>query len=551
MSLLRAIVIALLVLLVGCGGSSTSDPVNPPDGGGGGGGGTVTGQYIVLAWSELGMHCMDGKDYSVFSVLPPYNTIHAQVFKRADPPVAVTSGITVTYEAVADPNGSINTGSASKTNFWSYVTLLFHATVAPDIGLTGNATQSLTPHPLSFDSGSRFWIADAIPTVPYDDAGRSNAYPMAKIVVKDAQQNILATTTVVLSVSDEMTCSTCHASNSNSAARPASGWENATDPAKDVKWNILKLHDDREDISGMLGALASAGYTYQASLYNTAKAGTPILCAACHQSNALGTAGISPAAQLTTAMHSKHGPVVNPSTNTTLDNATSPLNSCYLCHPGVNTKCQRGAMRNIACYDCHGNVSAVGSSSRAGWLDVPACQMCHNNTQRYTTTFSSPGVWRTTTDTRFATNPNVPTTGKSLFRYSSGHGGTYCSACHGSPHAEYPTALASDNAAIIAVQGFAGKLNECGICHSPVPASLNGGPHGMHTVGQDWVNRHGSYADSNHTQCAACHGTDYRGTVISSVATARTFSVEGGSKTFAAGSMVGCYSCHNGPSGGD
>ena len=30
----------------------------------------------ILGWNNLGMHCMDS-DYSVFSVLPPYNTIEA------------------------------------------------------------------------------------------------------------------------------------------------------------------------------------------------------------------------------------------------------------------------------------------------------------------------------------------------------------------------------------------------------------------------------------------------------------------------------------------
>ena len=28
----------------------------------------------LLGWNNLGMHCMDS-DYSVFSVLPPYNTV--------------------------------------------------------------------------------------------------------------------------------------------------------------------------------------------------------------------------------------------------------------------------------------------------------------------------------------------------------------------------------------------------------------------------------------------------------------------------------------------
>jgi hypothetical protein len=34
-------------------------------------------KYRLTAWGELGMHCMDGKDYSIFSVLPPFNTMHA------------------------------------------------------------------------------------------------------------------------------------------------------------------------------------------------------------------------------------------------------------------------------------------------------------------------------------------------------------------------------------------------------------------------------------------------------------------------------------------
>ena len=30
-----------------------------------------TGNYMLTAWNDLGMHCMDGNDFSVFSVLPP------------------------------------------------------------------------------------------------------------------------------------------------------------------------------------------------------------------------------------------------------------------------------------------------------------------------------------------------------------------------------------------------------------------------------------------------------------------------------------------------
>ena len=34
--------------------------------------------WTVVGWNNLGMHCMDA-DFAVFSILPPYNTIHAQV----------------------------------------------------------------------------------------------------------------------------------------------------------------------------------------------------------------------------------------------------------------------------------------------------------------------------------------------------------------------------------------------------------------------------------------------------------------------------------------
>ncbi len=82
--------------------------------------------YTIVGWNNLGMHCMDA-DFSVSCLLPPYNTIHAQVIdptgKRVQDPIA--AGIVVTYEAIADGTGSINTTSQGKTNFWQYVLALF------------------------------------------------------------------------------------------------------------------------------------------------------------------------------------------------------------------------------------------------------------------------------------------------------------------------------------------------------------------------------------------------------------------------------------------
>jgi len=405
---------------------------------------------------------------------------------------------------------------------------------------------------MNYNAQSGYYEAVGIPTVPYDDKGIVNAYPTAKLVVKDATGKTLATTTVVLAVSDEMSCVTCHSSNSNAAAQPLAGWVNNSDPAKDVKLNILRLHDDRVDASPYLAGLSAKGYNYQGKLYDTAVAGTPILCASCHASAALSAPGVTGVRALTADMHSKHAAVVNPATNTTLDNASSPGGSCYLCHPGAKTQCQRGAMHNVPCYNCHGNLSLVGDSNRRGWIDLPSCQECHNGGTRYSTTFSSPGVYRTTNDTRFATNPNVPVANASLYRFSTGHGSLYCSACHGSQHAELPSTGSNDNVQAIKLQGYAAKLLECGICHTNPPSTGNQGPHSMHSIGQSWVSSHHEYVDSGgFQQCSYCHGSDYKGSPLAQVKVIRTFQIEdGATKTIQPNTNIGCYLCHNGPSGG-
>jgi hypothetical protein len=507
-------------------------------------------KYRLTAWSELGMHCLDGKDYSIFAVLPPYNTIHAQLLQMGSKPIPVTSGVTITYQAIADVAGSINTISSSKTNFWSYVSLLFLQKPPPDIGLTGNPTQSRTPQPLTYNPTLGYWEAVGIPTVPYDDNLKRKPYPMVAVVAKDLSGNTLATAHIVMPLSDELRCLTCHASNSDPYAKPAGGWVNHPDPAKDTKLNILRLHDDKFPIEQYLPLLDAQGYHYESSLEATANSGTPVLCAACHASAALGTQGLAGINPLTQDTHSLHGPVVYLKTGKTLDEATSPEDSCYLCHPGIKTKCQRGAMSQVPCFDCHGNLSYVGKEDRQGWLTLPACQMCHEERQRFTTTFDAPGHWRVATDLTFATDDDVPLPGYNLYRYSTGHGNMYCSTCHGSQHAEFPTVQANDNVYSKALQGYEGHIRECKVCHNPLPQTAKGGPHGMHTVGQGWVNAHHDLVHDP-APCSYCHGADYRGSFLSELKTKKTFRLEDhGTKTFPAGHRMNCYDCHDGPNPG-
>jgi hypothetical protein len=508
------------------------------------------------------MHCVDGTDYSVMSILPPYNNLHAQLVDRSANK-QVTSGVTLTYEAIADLGGSINTRSASKTNFWQYVAALFGASPAANVGLTGNLAPSLAPAPMSYNATQGWFEASGIPITPVDDASNKNFYPMVNVVAKDAQGKTLATAKAVLPVSDEMTCKACHTSRQTGTAAelaakpPVSGWAFDADPQKDWKKNVLRIHDDKQKANATFQqALTTKGYN-TAGLAATAAAGTPILCASCHASNALpgtGIAGISP---LTSAQHRSHSQVVDPTQNMKLDDITN-RSSCYLCHPGSVTKCLRGAMGNAVdasgnaimnCQSCHGLMKDVGATTRVGWLQQPNCQACHYDGKRETSALDASGALRQVTDTRFATTPNVPSSGYSLFRFSQGHGNLQCEACHGATHAEYASSHENDNVLSVALQGHRGTVRECTACHATVPSTTTGGPHGMHSTGTQWVKSHQGAAKNNRTQCAACHGADYKGTYLSEVRQAKTLSVESGSVTLAVGQRVGCYECHNGPSG--
>ena len=47
---------------------------------------TINKDYVLLAANDLGMHCAD-QDHQIFSILPPFNVVHAQVVKKGSVPV--------------------------------------------------------------------------------------------------------------------------------------------------------------------------------------------------------------------------------------------------------------------------------------------------------------------------------------------------------------------------------------------------------------------------------------------------------------------------------
>jgi hypothetical protein len=97
-----------------------------------------SGRYLDTGRLEQSRDALHGRRLLRVLLLPPYNTINAQLI---DPNgnLVTNPGITVTYQAVADPDGSINTTSQGKTNFWQFVLPLFGASPAFDVGLTGVA----------------------------------------------------------------------------------------------------------------------------------------------------------------------------------------------------------------------------------------------------------------------------------------------------------------------------------------------------------------------------------------------------------------------------
>jgi len=471
----------------------------------------------IVGWNNLGMHCMDS-DYSVFSVLPAYNTIEAQLIVNG---LLITNGAgyTVTYQAIADPSGSFNSTAMGKGNYYTYAHALFGATLTNEAGLAGwhmpgtnNTPQAMlfeqTNHPAADVSTLVNWLrAEGIPISPYDDARQKNPYPLMRLIARNAANQPIATNDIVLPVSDEMDCRACHASGTQPAAQPAAGWVWDGMPERDFRLNILRLHDERQFASNAVlypAALAARGFN-AAGLYRGVVAdGKPVLCAACHASEALGAPSYGSIPPLTASVHAFHGHVMDPDLHISLDNSANRA-ACYRCHPGSTTRCLRGAMgaavaadgsMALQCQSCHGNMSQVGSTNRVGWFMEPNCQSCHtgtatsNNGQiRYTSSFTDTnGTVRLPVNQTFATQPDTPAGGLSLYRFSAGHGGLQCEACHGSTHAEFPATHRNDNLRNIALQGHAGVMVECASCHTAMPNTPNGGPHGMHAIGQGWVN---------------------------------------------------------------
>ena len=194
----------------------------------------------------------------------------------------------------------------------------------------------------------------------------------------------------------------------------------------------------------------------------------------------------------------------------------------------------------IQCQSCHGSMSRVGAGTRQGWLDEPACQSCHtgtathNNGQiRYTTVFDANGQPRVAMDQTFATNPNTPASGHLALSLLDGSRRPPVRGVSRLDARGVPELARQRQRPERWRQGHVGTLVECAPATAASPATVNGGPHGMHPVGQSWVSAHGDAVEGGNASladCAVCHGADYRGTVLSRAASDRTLTTSFGTR---------------------
>ena len=62
---------------------------------------TKKDDYILLVWNDLGMHCISDSD-PWFVILPPANTLEAQLIKRGPLPEIISEGVQLQYQAIPE-----------------------------------------------------------------------------------------------------------------------------------------------------------------------------------------------------------------------------------------------------------------------------------------------------------------------------------------------------------------------------------------------------------------------------------------------------------------
>ncbi|MBE9563398.1 MAG: hypothetical protein IMF12_11115, partial [Proteobacteria bacterium] len=243
----------------------------------------VTNKVRVLAFNDLGMHCNWFSTFSVFTLLPPFNVVNAQVVEQnseGKPQLLDSSKIELTYSAVTDRKGSINSSSKNKTDFWKYAKDLFGMDLKPGEGLTGSYMpadnpENPGPQPFQYDDKHDWFSAVGIPVTHLDDQGQLNAYPMLRVSANDKETGeLLGATDVVIPISAETNCDACHATGEMAAKSSDVEWLTNNDP--DIQAQITS--SAKSELQGQKNVLLLHDKLHDTNLQNS----TPVLCASCH-----------------------------------------------------------------------------------------------------------------------------------------------------------------------------------------------------------------------------------------------------------------------------
>ncbi|HEY6872141.1 MAG TPA: hypothetical protein VI298_05355 [Geobacteraceae bacterium] len=442
--------------------------------------------FKIIAWNDLGMHCAC-PTFAGFLLLPPFNTVKAQVIHVSPSVLSPSDGISVTYSLAEETDASLQ-ADPYFSQWITYSPKLFPGFQPVVNGkVVGIAGKGITGT-MDYDSNALAFTAVGIPAYPVttgntakdimtDPLGGPNRDPYITMnLTAKLNGTTVATTSTVVPVAFGGCC-TCHL---NLAA--ANGYPKT--PTGSFAY-MGKMH-------GQNGSKIDFNYL------DPTGDGTsgPIRCSWCHWDPAMGETAapglpnvwpnyvIMPGAPFTKAdikvsqysfsdvLHRFH----------TQDNLVltqydpSIANNCYDCHPGNGVNCFRGTHKTKAlwCIDCHGNLNqrvAAGQLTQP-WLGstLPSCwapakgitsaYACHS-----ATTYPAGYTW----DPGFA--------GK--FINSAGHHNAkiLCETCHGEAHAEAPSSQSLDNVQLSNLQGQAGftfpagkdktyALGVCNVCHS-------------------------------------------------------------------------------------
>lgn len=411
--------------------------------------------HLLLAWNDLGMHCVSDND-RWFAILPPANTLQALLIRRGPTPEVVKDGVVLTYR--------VESGFESpweEVDFWERAERVYGRALQKGVGLAGNGLQGV----MAYEEKGGAFVAEKVPVVPYRSLQGEkvyNPYPLFTIEARDqGTGTLLVETRVVAPVSTEMGCRNCHGGPWR--------WNGVSGISEETAKNVLRVHDRNS----------------RTDLLARAEKGEAFLCQGCHADPALQAEGRPGILNFSAAMHGRHAVYL----------AGRQADACFQCHPASstgNTRCARDihTRLGITCVRCHGALEdhalslLKGEGAKPGaarllwaldpqggvpkekilarrpWVMEPDCLSCHKDYEKPLTEASAFNRW--------VDRP------EGLYRMRFDETGVLrCQACHGAPHALYPAVnpVSPDRDTVQPLQYGGGPYpiganKACALCHT-------------------------------------------------------------------------------------